>query len=492
MGRCWRWDPGAPRRGARARRRGRAPAGLAAAVLACLLLPAGPARGASGGPEACGGPAQPGGGPWPGESSLARRLDVIFLEGNRLAELCGKALDGIRVSTLQEGELVPIPFQIDETDPEGNLVLTGGEQASCDPDRSFDANDLLLFLARDLGPRAPARLLQAPGARAWEVGVTDPVDGSQGWAYVTCSCAPPPLNPDRYVRYTLEEGKVDDVETRTYTIRYPWGAYYADRMVLRTSANGEGMDFLDRLKTRGTFTLFFSLLKIRVNEEKMSARVVGYRAGPIRVVRRLSYWADLGLGLRSPKFEADIFYYDTFLNAPVTTHIPVRLDLFFSKAFGEIGTDYNHEAYGMIFKNSSNPEGALVDGRMSPQEEHLDLSMDAWRLVTGPQGTFFRGKIPENDLTPQVTMTVEYVDDITRPDPPECEPGQVGHVFDRVDVLRVKPGVYKTDVMFLIPPDYRPGDETLYMQWEKNPLRVGVQAVAPAPEAEPGAAAGLQ
>jgi hypothetical protein len=116
---------------------------------------------------------------------------------------------------------------------------------------------------------------------------------------------------------------------------------------------------------------------------------------------------------------------------------------------------------------------------MSPQEEHLDLSMDDWRLVTGTQGTFFRGKIPENEITPQVKMTLDYVDDISRNDPPECENGQVGHVFDRMDVLKVKPGVYKTDIVFLIPPEYRPGDEALYVQWESHPLKVDAERMEP-------------
>ena len=419
------------------------------------------------------------------ESSLDRRLDAVFLRGDRVPGLLGRDAEGIRVSIFRAGVLQAIPFQIDAYDAHGNLVYTGGRKAAEDPDPRFGEHDLILFRARDLGPRAPDTLLEGHDAVVWEVHVTDPVDDSQGWAYITFSGTPPPLSPTRYVRYVLEEGEVDDVHTPYYTIHYPWGAYYSDRMVLRPSGEGEGIDFLDRLKTRGTFALFFSLFKIQANEERMTTRVVGYRDGPIRLVRRLHYWADLGLGLRSPKFEADIFYYDTFMNAPITTHIPVRLDLFFSKAYGRIGTDYNHKAYGMIFKNSNNPDGTVIDGRMSPQEKSLDLAMDEWRLVTGSQGTFFRGRLPQNELTAQVKATLHYVDDITLEDPPESEPGQVGHVYDRLDVLRVRPGTYETDVKFLIPPEYRPGDEMLYLEWEEHPLRVEVRPVGDGPDPGP-------
>jgi hypothetical protein len=232
---------------------------------------------------------------------------------------------------------------------------------------------------------------------------------------------------------------------------------------------------VDRLKARGFFTLFFSLIKLKITEEDMAARMVGYRTGPIRVVRRVRYWSNLGMSIRSPEFVADIIYYATFVTAPVTTNVPIRLNLFFSKAYAEIGTDYNRNAFGMIFRNSFNPDGTLIDGRMSPQEMHLDLREDEWRVITGEQGTFFRGRSPENAMTSQVKTTLVYLDDIGVDDPPESEPGQVGHIFDRSDVLQLKPGIYRSDVRFMVAPDYRRGDEKMYLDWETHPLQVEVE-----------------
>jgi len=410
-------------------------------------------------------------------TSLLRRVDVVFVEGARLPDVCGRRIENIRLFANRGGHLQPIPFQADEYKPDGSLVLTGGRAASKDPDPLFDDNDVLMFMAKDVGQRNSVGKGNETVSPQVEIEVADPVDGSMGWVYLSCSQKPLPESPDTYVRYTIKEGEIDKVDTTCYSILYPWGAYYSDTMYLYPFSNDHCVDFLDRLKTRGFFSCFFSIIKLRVSEDKMGAEVMGFRCGPIRIVRRVKYWADLGLGLRSPSFVADIIYYDSFLNAPVTTHIPVRLDLFFSKAYGEIGTDYTKEAYGMIFKNSNNPEGTLIDGRMSPQEKRLDLSMDAWRLITGSQGTFFRGALPKNDMMSQVDVTLMYVDDITIKDPPESEPGQVGHIYDRVDVLKVKPGVYKSDIVFLIPPDYRTGDEKLYLEWERLPLRVKIQPV---------------
>jgi hypothetical protein len=406
---------------------------------------------------------------------IERRLEAVQVEGAQLPALLGREIQDIRVFAARGKSLVPIPFQIDERDRKGNLVLPEGVNRTSDPDPLFDENDLILFEARDLGSMVYAPVTAKGDPLTVSLKVVDPLDGSAGWAYVLASPNPPPPDPWSYVRYTVREGKVDNVDTPHYSIRYPWGAFYSDVLYLYPPSGGPGLDVVDRLKARGSFTLFFSLIKLKLTEDQMHARLAAYRVGPIRVVRRLEYWADFGLGVRSPQFVADITYYDTLLEAPITTKIPVRLDLFCSQAYGEVGTDYNRNAYGMVFRNSNNPDGTLIDGRMSPQELHLDLDPDEWRVTTGEQGTFFRGRIPENEITPQVKVSLVYVDDIRCPDPPEDEPGQVGHVYDRVDVREVKPEVYKNIARFMIPPDYRPGDEKTYLAWEKSPLRVEVE-----------------
>ena len=406
--------------------------------------------------------------------SIRCRPDPVIIEGSRLPCLCGRKIDDIRVYVFKDGSLRPIPFQVDEQDADGNLVLPGGPKATRDSDPLFDGNDLILFMAHDLGKPAPAPVTPGTGGACAEARVTDPLDGSHGYVYLGLANSPPPRNERAYVRYTIKEGLLDNVDAQHYCIHYPWGEYYSDTWFVPAASGGCGVDFLDRLKARGTFQCFFSLVKVRITEDRMGSRVIAYLDGPIRVVRRVSYWAKLGLGIRSPSFQADITYYPSFVQAPVTVRVPASLDLFFSKAYGEIGTDYTHEAYGMLFKNSRNREGTIIDGRMSPQENALDLAMDEWRLVTGPQGTFFRGRIPDNPMMHKVAMSLRYVDDIRKPDPPEGEPGQVGHIYDRIDVLAMDPGTFRIGVTFSIPPYYRPGDEEIYLAWEANPLRVDV------------------
>ena len=202
----------------------------------------------------------------------------------------------------------------------------------------------------------------------------------------------------------------------------------------------------------------------------MSSKVSAYIDGPIRVIRHITYWANIGFGIRSTSFEADLTYYPCFMQAPLTMRVPVKMDLFLSEAYADIGSDYNHHAYGMVFTNSNNADGTIIDGRMSPQEKALDLSMDEWRMVTGPQGTLLRGRMPQCELTRQIKISVHYVDDYRSADPPEQEPGMIGHVFDRGDILHLRPGVYETDLLLFIPPYSRDGKHERYLNMEKAPL----------------------
>ena len=412
-----------------------------------------------------------------GKATLTREPDVVIIQGEKISRLCGRPIEHIRMLTLRNGGFQPIPFQIDEQNAEGTLVYPYGPKATRDEDPTFDRNDLLLFMAHDLGDQAAPGQSQGLCPVVEEVEVKEPQDGSRAWGYVVSSDAPPPRSDQDYVRYTIVEGKVDNVDAQHYSIHYPWGEYYTDTFFVPPTSGGNGVNFMDRLKARGTFKILFSVFSVRVTEDRMGSKVVAYIDGPVRVIRHVAYWANMGLGIRSPVFEADLTYYASFMKAPLTMRVPARLDLFVSEAYGDIGSDYNHHAYGLVFMNSNNPEGTIIDGRMSPQEEGLDLSMDEWRMVTGPQGTLLRGRMPQCELTRQVKTTVHYVDDYRVADPPEQEPGQIGHVFDRGDVTHLRPGIYQADLFLFIPPWYHDGEHDRYLNMEMAPLESSARAL---------------
>jgi len=410
-----------------------------------------------------------------GRADLKRPVDVVILEGARLPGLCGKDRDKIRVLALKEAQVRTIPFQVDEQNEHNELVFTHGPKAVSDQDPAFDENDLLLFMACDLGDRLAARSLAPSISSIVEIEVTDPLDGSRAWAYAVYSLTPPPLNRTDYVRYTIEPGRVDNVDAQHYSIHYPWGQYYTDTEIIPPASGGSGEDFLDRFKARGSFKLFFSLFTVRLTEDRMESQVSAYLDGPIRVIRRVHYWANIGFGIRSSSFKADITYYPAFIHSPVTLRVPVKLDLFLSDAHTFIGNEYTHHAYGMIFTNSRNLEGTLIDGFMSPQEKCLDKALAEWVLLTGPQGTMLRSTVPVGEDSGQVKVSLGYVDDYRSEDPPEDEPGQIGFIHENTDITRLGPGEYELDLRFHFPPHFQPGEEEEYLRRERTPLEINLR-----------------
>ncbi len=414
------------------------------------------------------------------KATLCRDQDVVIVEGRELPLLTGIPIDRIRVVAFRGSTIAAIPFQIDERTRDNCLAYPYGPQPTKDEDPAFDDNDMILFMARDLGDPLPEEKWATLGTRAQEIEVSDPLhEGSKAWAYVVLKDTHPEVNPTTYVQYTYDSTRaIDNIDAQHYSIHYPWGEYYSETFFVPVSSGGEGTNFIDRFKARGTFKLLFSFVTVRITEDRMGSRVLAYIAGPIRVVRHVGYWVNIGLGIRSTSFDADISYYASFLYAPLTMRVPVRMDLLCNQAYADIGTDYNRNAYGLMFMNSNNPEGTLIDGRMSPQELALDLSLDEWRVVTGPQCTILRGRVPRCELTEQIDISLHYVDDYRQDDPPEKESGQIGHIFDRGDVTHLKPGSYSSNITLYMPPHYHPGDHEKVLRMERAPLHVVARPAA--------------
>jgi len=416
---------------------------------------------------------------WAEEESLvpliAQRLGEVQVEGVLLSALYGQRVEDIRVFALREERLEPIAFQIDERDQKGRIVLAQSAQPARDPDPFFDENDLLLFMARDLGAMVYAPQTGKGESFSLSLKVTDPRDGSAGWAYVLCSPTPPPPSPEICVRYTRRQGQFDQVDTPYYSMVHPWGAFSARAWYLHTPSGTAGADLLDRFRARGVYRSFLPWFRLRIGEEQLETSLVGVRAGPIRVVRRIEYGADPGFGIRSSRFVADSYYYEAHLSGVLANRLPVRLEPLFSLSEAEIGLGYSRRAWGMMFRNSRNPEGVVIDGRMSPQELGLDPGPDEWRLLTGEQGTVFRESLPDGGKAPGAEAALVYEDDVRARAGRRGEIGPAGCVGERVEAIRLDSGVFKADADYLVPPEYRPGDERTYLQWRRAPLRVEVE-----------------
>jgi len=184
-----------PVRGARRPSGGGRRWALGSVGLLCLALFPAPAAGATSAHSA---------------KTLSRFHDAVVLPFGCLPMRGGKAA-GIRLYRLRAGQWESIPYQIDARDRDGEYVPAEDAEA---PDLVVDADDELVFMARDSGDRA-ARAVLAP---AVEIELRDPLTEDRGWVYVfEFSGLAPPRSPRRYVSYDAAN---DEVRAESYEIGY--------------------------------------------------------------------------------------------------------------------------------------------------------------------------------------------------------------------------------------------------------------------------------
>jgi hypothetical protein len=186
----------------------------------------------------------------------------------------------------------------------------------------LDANDELVFMSRDLGPRLDAPLARVGAARMAEIHVRSETFGADGWAYVAAyETDPPPRDPTRYIEY---DDAANEVRTPIYAFRFS-----DTRVALIRDLRVVGQPLVDRIKVRGEVRLHLPppLHRIPFDEDAIVGRTTGYIAGPIRVVRRNRAHLRLAGGLvKTPGVTCEHVYYPHFARVPicVSVRFPVR------------------------------------------------------------------------------------------------------------------------------------------------------------------------
>ena len=303
------------------------------------------------------------------KKTLLRTADPVVIAGENLGPWIGKSIDGIRLFSFREGQATSIPFQVDQRDSRGNWVWdVVYRERVADPDGGFhtrvtrapftcgagtvddqdpagqallDPNDLLVFMAEDLGDRAALSQLALDAPAILELEVSDQANATHGWAYLAhYEESPPPACQVRYMRYDPER---KTVRSPVYTF-----SFCDQHVALIEDLRVKGTPIVERIKILGEITLSLPLPNrcIRFDEEDIHGYTAGYIAGPVRVVKRNIASLDIAGGLMSgPEVTCDHFYY------PRHAEIPVCLSVGFPVKEVSIllTTDYRDPPFHSVF-----------------------------------------------------------------------------------------------------------------------------------------------
>lgn len=397
--------------------------------------------------------------------TLTRLHDPVIVKTALLTGLPVKDTGGYRLYSIQHGSLSPIPFQFDQRNSADDIVFSGAETSG---GFRFDENDELVFMAKDTGDRMTAGLLPATHDAAVEIEVTDPVDGGRGWAYLLHFSAHAPSAS--LVTYATFDAETNQARALYYTVDYYRERNFSTGLRIAPVAGGTGENILDRMKLRvhPTFSMLLTTWSPLFTEEDFSVRIDGIKNGPVRAIRRVRQWLNLGQFFPDmPGGTAYTYFYFSSFMTPSTFSVPwlvvKTLRSFQFSAENEIHGD----TIEMTYRDAVNPHNLTFSGKNNGTEAVTSKDHE-WYVISGKQGTYLQAfVIPEQWKNWGIVRGTVF----------RSEPAIIGYSLLNMTNLH-EPGNYKMNMISVIlPRPYQTGDEAQSLAMLQRPLQVEVKAV---------------
>jgi hypothetical protein len=390
--------------------------------------------------------------------------EIVDVSAANLAPFHGLPLERLGLYACVRGACRPIPLQIDERDPQGHWVIDRGPGAGSDtPPATLDGNDHLLFMAADAGKRVQRADL--PGRfPVVEVRVHDPLQSSTRWAYLVAFAEAAPRSTTTYVRY---DPASDSVRGARVTLGFRGG------IPSQLGLHGDHLqdDLLDRFKVRATASFFWGLLRFSRSEDDVSSEFLGWREGPIRVIRAAQHRVRLGWGIRSPTFGSYVYVHRDFARLPVSLRLNFKATFFFSGIDIRTVLDFRDlRGWGVLVPGI--PGLLPVDGQTSAAEEHVGSLADPWFALLGPHITLVQSMRVSPSLQ-SMRRRLYYRDAPAGAEPPEEFAGELPGIGYRMDGWeKVGPGAHWFEALsYALPVGVDVHD---FMDARRVPLQVGV------------------
>ncbi len=394
-----------------------------------------------------------------------RSWEPIELAGEVLPRLLRCPVERVEALACRGAKCTPIPIQVDEQDPGGRWVLDVGSEGAQDEEPGLlDRTDRIVLLAGSLGapPSTPASPRE--GIR---VVALDPVDGQRGEAVVRCGGAAEPA-PRIAPPYDPVSGRV---WLRRAQVRFAQG-------LPRALALNEPENVLDRLKVRAQATWLWGLLRLTRDEEDLESSLLGWRAGPLRVLRVQAQWVRLGYGLRTPILRSYAAFYPDAVVLPLAFRLRFPAAFFFSSVRVEVYADFRDlRGWQVMLPNG---RSAVVDGRM----DGLDLALNGQEVrefaLVGPAAALL-ASVGLSPSLASLRQTLLYRDGFGFRHPPEEVPGELpGIGFEFTNWQSVGSGTHGARAVLVVFPNDASVGRAL--QTLRVPLEVQVQPIpSPSP-----------
>jgi hypothetical protein len=375
----------------------------------------------------------------------------LIAKGAQFPALLGTRIDRLEVFAAHGGKLAPIPFQVDEVLPDGSYVLPDGPAPNRAEHPGILVNeDEIVMMMGDLGERALGNPRMPPGAQ--EIEVDDPLGGAPRYAYLAGVDAPV-RSPIRYIEYASGRDVIETDHYRiSFTHEFPTDFAIQERM------HSGAPNLIDRFKVRVRARVL-GFFRFTLDEDDVHNRLLAWRAGPIRVIRRLSHSADLIFGIRSPQVMSANSFYRDYIDNPFKLHFPWVPRLLFGDIHLRIDLDFTRlDGYRLLWSGMKGPPLAIGDGagerKLAAEDPPPRVT---WIAFEGRGRVIVQTLAPNNDLS-LLDRRLYFRDDPRVPDPPERVRGEhpgIGYVLTGWEGL--SRGTHALDSLLVdAPADYDP------------------------------------
>lgn len=320
----------------------------------------------------------------------------VAIKGEEMPDLTGKEIKSLSVMAVRGGQLVPIPFQIDEFDVTGLIYIKGVSPYESEGKPGIlDNTDELVFMFRDAGtiPYTGASMTCIEGRILKEVRLSSPRNGMR-YAYIVEG------NKERSkADYADIDLKTGAVKTTMYKIGFD-PKNFADLQEISPSIGPKyGQNALDNLYVKLTTGIVSERIRFELNShDNIHAIPLGAKDGPIRstllIKARIWYF-----GMPTPfKDYVNINFYEQAMNVPsrftLDTINSARLFLkFIKRPTVDLAMDFhNLKGAKYIVQNAYDPDApenmGVVDNAISPVERKIVASRlpGEWIFFDSNQG----------------------------------------------------------------------------------------------------------
>lgn len=385
---------------------------------------------------------------------ISRTLEPAILTGALLPEFAGVPLATLFAYAYDGTQWIPIPFQVDEANANGDYGVEDG---------LLDANDELVFMAMDLGVQVATNdWLADAGSQLYpryELAVTNPLASEElGWVYLYRSLT---LSPPATADYVSWDGVTQRLVAGVYVTGYDDS--HAGSEVLEL--NGSGVDVLDRdkLRVEATCYVYGIPIPVTLTEIDLAGQVVMTPTidGPVRAGRGStsgSTWAYYAHSRIHLEFNVgDLEPPDPCTSVTVNA-IRVSSDWRDPAASGMAPATYY---------DANVPAGVPLDG---VPDSVPTTPVTAWRQVSGARGS----SVSLSEVSLQGgTLTNYYKDDQTQ------DNGDTGDLRSYGDAgLRVAnpAGLVSVDLLSYILDAGQPPLGEQFLDYYAQPLQVAATA----------------